>query len=804
MGTMGSVTAKFVADTSSAEASLTKIEKAYTEAGTAAEKMAAKVKAAAAVEERAAEVRERSVEKWRKAFEREQFEQMHASIAADQFGRAQEMAALKADILSRSADGAAENVGKLTRAMEGSIPKTAAASAAIRVMEGNLGNNVRAAERFIGTIPGLSGLLQTAFPALGAIALLGVVGELIGRFSKFAGEAHELSEELGIGWMDGAIGQLSGLKEAAQQADDVILNLARDSDALKAHGREMEIDVIRKTQGPGAAFRAQASDKVDSITALTKLLVPLGEERTQRQTGLDPKANHSAETPYLATTDEREKAKLRVGELDAQISNIQKHIADAIQEAQGFSSEATAADKKTSLEKRRSAMAADREAASAQMVNWRKELEAEKALHATSLDEDEAFWQKRAHGVKKGSVLYTDALMESNKAGAEAQKQRLRAFVESSIKDVEDKTRVQAESLEAAAKIDQGWVEQQHADEEAPRRAQENAERAFKLAVEDLKAAEKVAEERIKLEESAGQLTRHGAAQQMLAVHQGTFKQWSQLAGNLSTQYPDVPTPGASEELGRYGAQTEQDRRAVEATSALGGLRESADKLTNSFADLPSILSREMEQVFTSINDQLVKLMTTQYQRGDWKKAVQPIFTDASKSALQFGEGSVMKLPGFGGQGKMGTQGNPMWTRSADMIGGGFNPLQTFSSSASSGGSGIGSSIGGLFSKIFGGGQAAGGVMNPGSFYLTGERGPELVSVGSSSRVTNASDTARMLGAGGDHHHHYNIDARGSHDPIAVGRQIDRALAKAAPTLMAGSNRLGADWAARHPNFGRY
>ena len=48
------------------------------------------------------------------------------------------------------------------------VSQMQASSAAIRVVEGNMTNNIRAAERFISTLPGVGAALQAAFPLVGA------------------------------------------------------------------------------------------------------------------------------------------------------------------------------------------------------------------------------------------------------------------------------------------------------------------------------------------------------------------------------------------------------------------------------------------------------------------------------------------------------------------------------------------------------------------------------------------------------------------------------------------------------------
>jgi hypothetical protein len=58
------------------------------------------------------------------------------------------------------------------------VSSMSASSAAIRTLEGNFTNNIRAAERFIGILPGMGKLLQAAFPVVGAIAFGGVLFEM--------------------------------------------------------------------------------------------------------------------------------------------------------------------------------------------------------------------------------------------------------------------------------------------------------------------------------------------------------------------------------------------------------------------------------------------------------------------------------------------------------------------------------------------------------------------------------------------------------------------------------------------------
>jgi hypothetical protein len=98
-------------------------------------------------------------------------------------------------------------------------------------------------------------------------------------------------------------------------------------------------------------------------------------------------------------------------------------------------------------------------------------------------------------------------------------------------------------------------------------------------------------------------------------------------------------------------------------------------------------------------------------------------------------------------------------------------------------------------------GMAGGGLMSPGDWYMTGEQGPELLQVGSTSRINNARDTAAMFAGsgGGDTHHHWNVDARYSHDPAATHAAVQRGIAEAVPHIIAATKASSHDDKRRTP-----
>src|SRR5258707_1384974 len=89
---------------------------------------------------------------------------------------------------------AAESTGKHT------VNSMQASSAAIRVLEGGMTGNIRAAERFISTIPGVGKALQAAFPLIGGIALAGVFAKITTEAYKFIEAATKVPKALQQGF----------------------------------------------------------------------------------------------------------------------------------------------------------------------------------------------------------------------------------------------------------------------------------------------------------------------------------------------------------------------------------------------------------------------------------------------------------------------------------------------------------------------------------------------------------------------------------------------------------------------------
>ncbi len=172
MSNIGDVTARLAADTSVFDAKLEKSAQTLDRTGTAAERASARVRA---------------------AWEKELLAQERLQQKLVEASRAKELAALKSDILSRSLEHEAQT---MTAVGHAGVTSVQAASGAIRELEGNFTNNIRAVEKFVTLIPGIGAALKIAFPVVGALSFGAVLLEQINNIREWVKEATEAPSKI--------------------------------------------------------------------------------------------------------------------------------------------------------------------------------------------------------------------------------------------------------------------------------------------------------------------------------------------------------------------------------------------------------------------------------------------------------------------------------------------------------------------------------------------------------------------------------------------------------------------------------
>jgi hypothetical protein len=109
---------------------------------------------------------------------------------------------------------------------------------------------------------------------------------------------------------------------------------------------------------------------------------------------------------------------------------------------------------------------------------------------------------------------------------------------------------------------------------------------------------------------------------------------------------------------------------------------------------------------------------------------------------------------------------------------------------------GLGSSI---LPKVIQGKFAAGGNVVANMPAIVGEQGPELFMPTSAGTIV----PNHQAFGGGDMHQHFNVDARGAHDPAAVHAAVRRGIQEAAPHIVAASISAGIERGKRRPASAR-
>lgn len=155
--------------------------------------------------------------------------------------------------------------GKIREFGAAGVGEHKAVSAAMKTLEGNFTNNKRAADAFITTVLGAGPILKAAFPVVGALAFVGVIGEIGGKVDDFFKQMREGPEKIG--------GAFRSLNEPLRLTNDELL-VANDrlaNDIAKLEGKRQNTLKVALDEARVAADRlADSLDK--DLSALDKVL----------------------------------------------------------------------------------------------------------------------------------------------------------------------------------------------------------------------------------------------------------------------------------------------------------------------------------------------------------------------------------------------------------------------------------------------------------------------------------------------------------------------------------------------------
>lgn len=107
------------------------------------------------------------------------------------------------------------------------VSEMQATSGALRVLEGGLNNNLRAAERFIANISGLGPILLKAFPVVGGIAFAGLLIKLGEEVHKFYTDFRDAGAKAAADWRGFFVPLEKSNDELAVSLDKVNIEIAK-------------------------------------------------------------------------------------------------------------------------------------------------------------------------------------------------------------------------------------------------------------------------------------------------------------------------------------------------------------------------------------------------------------------------------------------------------------------------------------------------------------------------------------------------------------------------------------------------
>ncbi len=208
---------------------------------------------------------------------------------------------------ARETSGALRGIGE---AGSHSVSGVQATSGALRVLEGGLSNNLRAAERFTANVLGLGPILQKAFPLIGGLAFAGLIITLGEEVKKFYTNMRDAPEKI--------TGGFRVLNASARQTNDELelTNVKLANQIAKLEGRHQ--DVLKEELYEARVEADKLAESLDKgIKSLHELL------KSNEPSGIETFRNFMAGAPPVIQRLTKEiGGQTGSGGFDAQIAGI--------------------------------------------------------------------------------------------------------------------------------------------------------------------------------------------------------------------------------------------------------------------------------------------------------------------------------------------------------------------------------------------------------------------------------------------------------------------------------------------------
>jgi lambda family phage tail tape measure protein len=725
--------------------------------------------------------------------------------------------------------------GKSKEAGHATVSSMQASSAAIRELRDPLGNNQRAVERFLTTIPGVGQALKLAFPLIGGLAFAGMLFDIGTKVYDFVEKVRAMPEALTVGFralaqaqmlandemrlsndrLDDQIAKLEHRPQnvIAEELDQARVNADKLADSLAKDQKAMADLMKANENGIGAELLGMGGTKgvFNAINLFNKDMASLGYQKQIAMGKGDTKLADNLDAQMKSRT-EAEKQRL-TGDLQWRVGTHEGSFGATEANAPGDQSsnliaeraalaaisgrdetaklQADQAAKETQLKKDQDAKeaatqakeaAARAKALAAQLLEQQKKsmidaLDALKADHEISIAETLTYWSRMVSATKQGTELYKFVLAKYGEVNQESYR-----WQDEQLRKLDEDARKKAEALKREDGVLNRVMDEW---EEADSRM---AAAQAKLSETNAKNTEEMNAITRAHDLATGAITKRDAALQEAADHVANYA--AQLAALQSAKDALSPADimgGKSVELDAQIVKVtgERDRTAItdqqniNNTTAVGGAISALDEFVAASRDAAGQMRELVSNTLHGLNAQIIAGMMG--QRTNFKSVGSDFFKSIANSSLTRAEGSLLSAVGLGKGPTLGTAANPMVVRMAAGAAGAAKSIGSDVASMAGGSLGkFGGFVGSMLKAVLPG-LADGGYINGPA--IVGEHGPELFNPSVSGHIIPNFKMSRA--AGGDTL--INVDATGSTDPAQTQAAVMRGIAAAAPHIIAAS-----------------
>ena len=637
---------------------------------------------------------------------------------------------------SQSLDKAKQQLDQLAggarQAGHSTVSSMQASSAALRELNGDFTNNIRAVERFITTIPGVGQALQVAFPVVGALALAGVIGNLATKIFDFYKKLGETPRAIQNGFNGIILSTQTATDELIKKTDEtndhinVLLGKRPENQA------KIAIDDTRIAADQLAASATNAAKQIIEMMAANKVsafasivsskggtdvaagtagyyLKDLQDKSFQAQQAYHGGNQALGDQLTAAYKQRRSEA---IANLSADAQNRQDHAnqfsgdqAPSISILRGTASvlmsdsdkeAAQDNDKKANelqkrIEQQKSLAAAQREAQKRaqeeEVRSFEQGLESQKASQEMSKSAEAGYWVTMAAIATTGGKTVQYALSQANKAISserdEAMKNReavekgsraaFRAAATANAGDEDDSKRFMQSDAKAAqenlkALNDNGDGERERQQSFAMREVQAQVD----AAQGTLSRYDIVTRANtLHADEYADAMARLQRA--LVSVNQNALglspNEQAAQRNSIIGQMADMSGSRAMQEI--------QDKASLDSTTLSGSFRTTLNEFVQQSRDTASQVKEIFTNSLQSVNGALSSSLTAyaHTSRQYWRDVREGLSGSARgiaggilNTGMQKAEGAALGALGFGAKAD-GSQANPLWVKIVGAVG---------------------------------------------------------------------------------------------------------------------------------------